>query len=141
MLPADLAKYGSISIISWIFTTLGSLALALVFCSLSRLVLKVDGGPYTYVRVGMGKFMGFQSGFGYWLSMWVGNGAIVLAMVGYMSYFVPILTNPVIAGITAIVIIWSITFFNMLGARSVGWFQVITLVAKCIPLLLYIGNS
>ncbi|WP_119342591.1 amino acid permease [Facilibium subflavum] len=138
LLPSGLAKFGSISILAWVFTALGSTALALVFCSFSRLVPKVDGGPYIYVRVGLGRFLGFQSGFGYWASLWVGNCAIAIAMVGYMSYFFPALNNYVIAGGSAIGIIWLLTFFNMLGARSVGWLQVITMIAKSLPLLFII---
>ncbi|WP_157966556.1 amino acid permease [Fastidiosibacter lacustris] len=138
LLPSGLAKFGTISILAWIFTALGSVLLALVFCSFSRLVPKVDGGPYIYVRVGMGKFMGFQSGFGYWISLWVGNCAISLAAVGYLSFFFPILENRTVAGITAIGIIWLFTGYNMFGARTVGWLQILSMIGKGLPLLFII---
>lgn len=138
LLPSELAKFGSISILAWIFTTIGSLFLALVFCSFSRLIPKVDGGPYIYVRVGMGKFLGFQSGFGYWVSLWVGNCAIALAMVGYLSFFFPILSNNIVTVTAAIGIIWFITIFNMFGVRTLGWLQLISMVGKTLPLLFII---
>jgi len=138
LLPAGLAKIGSISILAWIFTALGSLLLALVFCHLSCLIPKIDGGPYIYVRIGMGKFMGFQSGFGYWVSLWVGNCAIALAMVGYLAYFFPVLHDRTLTALVAILVIWLLTVFNMLGPRSVGWLQMASMVAKSVPLLLII---
>ena len=138
LLPAGLAKIGSISILAWTFTAVGSLLLALVFCHLSCLVPKVDGGPYIYVRIGMGKFMGFQSGFGYWVSLWVGNCAISIAMVGYLAYFFPVLHDRMLTAVAAIAIIWLLTIFNMFGPRSVGWLQITSMIAKSIPLLLII---
>ena len=48
LLPASLANIGSISLLAWIFTTLGSFLLALVFCNFSEMAPKVDDGPYTY---------------------------------------------------------------------------------------------
>lgn len=138
LLPSGLARFGSITILAWIFTAVGSVLLALVFCSFSRLVPKVDGGPYAYVRVGMGNFLGFQSGFGYWVSLWVGNCAISLAMVGYLSFFFPVLSDKLMTAIAAIGIIWIITLFNMFGARTVGWLQLLSMIGQTIPLLFII---
>lgn len=138
LLPAGLAKIGSISILAWIFTTLGSLLLALVFGHLSSLIPKVDGGPYIYVRIGLGKFMGFQSGLGYWISLWVGNCAIAIATVGYLAYFFPALYSPILRAIAAILVIWLFTMFNMFGSRSVAWLQIGFTIAKSLPLLLII---
>jgi basic amino acid/polyamine antiporter, APA family len=49
-LPASLAFYGPITLISMVLTTVGALALALLFAALSRR-LPADGGPYAYARV------------------------------------------------------------------------------------------
>ena len=139
LLPSSLASIGSISILSWIFTSIGALLLALVFSNMSKLVPNVDGGPYTYVRIGLGKYMGFQSGFGYWLSLWVGNCAISLAAVGYLGYFFPILSsNQYITTLSAIAVIWVLTLFNLLGPRKVGWLQLLSFIAKIAPLVLLI---
>ena len=49
-LPTSLAGYGPITLISMALTTVGALALAIMFASLSRR-LPADGGPYAYARV------------------------------------------------------------------------------------------
>jgi len=52
-LPTSLAFYGPITLISMALTTVGALALALLFAALSRR-LPADGGPYAYARAAFG---------------------------------------------------------------------------------------
>jgi amino acid transporter len=50
-LPTSLARYGPITLVSMGLTTIGAVALALLFASLSRR-LPADGGPYAYDYLG-----------------------------------------------------------------------------------------
>ena len=59
-LPASLAGYGPISLFAMALTTVGALALALMFASLSRR-LPADGGPYAYARAAFGNLAGFSN--------------------------------------------------------------------------------
>ena len=136
LLPAALAFYGGISLFGWIFTVIGALFLALVFSRLSKLITKA-GGPYTYSREGFGEFTGFLVAWGYWISIWCANGAIAVAGVGYLSFFIPALKeNYVLSAAVAIGAIWLFTFINTKSIRSVGSVQLITTIIKIIPLLL-----
>lgn len=136
LLPASLAHFGSISILAWILTALGSLCLALVFAKLSTLVPKV-GGPYAYCREAYGDFVGFQVAYNYWIALWVGNAAIALALVGYLSIFFPLLaTNKLLASLIAIVFVWLMTAINIAGVRQAGIVQLATTILKIIPLVL-----
>jgi len=136
LLPASLAQYGSISILSWILTSLGAIFLALVFAKLSRLMPRV-GGPYAYCREGFGDFTGFQIAYNYWIALFIGNAAIALAAVSYMTVFFPILkTNNHLCCIVSIGIVWLMTFINYFGIREAGIFQLITTILKLIPLIL-----
>ena len=49
MLPANLAGIGSIAIFGWIITTIGAVALALVFSKLTQ-IYPAAGGPYAYAK-------------------------------------------------------------------------------------------
>ena len=95
LLPASLAVFGGISILGWVFTTTGAILLALVFSRLSRLIPEA-GGPYVYTRHGFGEFAGFIVAWGYWISIWSTNTAIVVAFLGYLSVFIPSLNMPLI---------------------------------------------
>ena len=135
LLPSTLASLGTISLYSWLFSTAGALLLALMFAKLSMQLPKT-GGPYAYTKAGLGNFLGFQTAYSYWIALWVGNAAIVLAGVGYASVFWPTLANPKVACLAAIIIIWLFTFINILGVQTAGIVQLVTTVLKLIPILL-----
>ena len=139
VLPAALAKYGSISILGWIFTAIGSLILAKIFSNFSKIIVSKSGGPYTYSRAGFGDFIGFLVAWGYWISCWVGNAAITVAVISALSFFFPILeTNPVYAVILGLSLIWIFTWINTRGVGESGKIQVITTALKLLPLVLVI---
>ncbi|WP_234418558.1 hypothetical protein [Dongshaea marina] len=60
--------------------------------------------------------MGHQTGILYYHANWIGNLAIGITAVSYLSVFFPELNNPVAAGIATIVIVWIFTFINLMGA-------------------------
>src|SRR5262245_63954957 len=86
-LPYSLASIGPISIIAMALTTVGALALALMFAALSRR-LPADGGPYAYARAAFGNGAGFTNAWSYWITAWAGNAAIVTGWVYYVEHFV-----------------------------------------------------
>jgi len=135
LLPASLAPYGLNSIVGWIFTASGGVLLAVVFAALSR-VYPQAGGPYLYPRVAFGECCGFVMAWGYWMSVWVGNAAIAIGSVAALSELVPALrTTQGAPALTAVAMIWILTFVNYRGVKQVGVFQVVTTVLKLMPLL------
>jgi APA family basic amino acid/polyamine antiporter len=134
LLPAALAHFGGISILGWLFTSTGTMLLALVFSRLSRMVPKT-GGPYVYVRHGFGDFAGFIVAWGYWIAVLSGNAAIVTAFVGYLTPFWPALeANRPLAGGVAIATVWLLAGVNARGIRGAGMLQLVTTVLKLTPL-------
>jgi len=137
LLPSNLAKIGSITLYSWLFTTIGAFLLALLFSRMSQLVTKA-GGPYAYTRAAFGDFMGFQTAYSYWVTVWVGNAAIALAAIGYARVFWPALDNSTITCFATIALVWLISLINCHGAKTIGAFQLLTTICKIAPLL-FIG--
>ncbi len=136
LMPAALAAYGSISLIGWIFSSIGAFLLAKIFSHLSKMMPKADGGPYAYTREGLGDFAGFLVAWGYLISTWTTNAAIAVALVSALSTFFPALASSAIAAIaTGLGTIWFLTWLNTLGIVTSGKFQLITTVLKIIPLL------
>ena len=139
VLPASLGKFGSISILGWIFTASGSLILAKIFSNFSKMISGQNGGPYLYTKVVLGDFLGFLVAWGYWISCWVNNAAIAVAIVSALSFFNPELNkNPILASITGLSFIWFFTFTSSRGVRSSAKIQIFTTIAKLIPLLFII---
>jgi APA family basic amino acid/polyamine antiporter len=136
MLPAALAGYGGISLVGWVISCIGAVSLALIFGWLSKLRPNATGGPYAYVRDGMGDFAGFLVAWGYLISVWATNAAIAVAFVSYLGEFIPIISHNSYVGIgTGLGAIWLLTFVNSMGIREAGIVQVITTVLKVAPLL------
>ena len=86
-LPTSLAFYGPITLVSMALTTVGAMALALLFAALSRR-LPADGGPYAYARVAFGNPLGFANAWSYWITAWAGNAAIAVGWVLYVEDFI-----------------------------------------------------
>lgn len=136
-LPASLAAYGGISILGWIFSSIGAFFLALVFSRLSKMIPNVSGGPYVYTHAGFGDFAGFLVAWGYWISIWCTNAGIAVALVSYLSVFIPgLAVQPVAAVLTGLGVIWLLTWVNTRGIRTAGSMQLWTTILKLLPLTL-----
>ncbi|MCK4870335.1 MAG: amino acid permease [Gammaproteobacteria bacterium] len=136
LLPAALALYGSIGLVAWIATTIGALVLATIFARLGHLCPKT-GGPYAYCHEAYGDFVGFQVAYCYWVALWIGNAAVVVALIGYLAVFFPALnTNPMAALIVSLAAIWVFTGINIIGVKAAGRVQLVSTILKFVPLLI-----
>lgn len=132
LLPATLATVGGVSIFGWLVAALGAMLIAGVFSALAVLRPDVDGMA-DYARIGLGRYVGFQTGVAYWVSNWTGVIAISLAVTGYLTVFLPVLHNPLAAAACTTGVVWLLTFANIIGARFVGKFGGATLAAGLLP--------
>ncbi|AQT65085.1 lysine:cadaverine antiporter [Serratia marcescens] len=133
LLPANLASLGSIAIWGWVISIIGAMSLAYVY---ARLATKnpQQGGPIAYAGE-ISPAFGFQTGVLYYHANWIGNLAIGITAVSYLSTFFPALNNPVPAGIACIAIVWIFTFVNMLGGTWVSRLTTLGLVLVLIPVI------
>ena len=128
-LPSSLAVYGPITLISMALTTVGALALALLFAALSRR-LPADGGPYAYARVAFGNGLGFMNAWSYWITAWAGNAAIAVGWVLYVEHFINKGQNKLYSVLLVLVGLWIPAAINLSGVKNMGSVQVITTIIK-----------
>ncbi|MFE1901304.1 APC family permease [Streptomyces yangpuensis] len=128
-LPTSLATYGPISLVSMGLTTVGALALALLFAALSRR-MPADGGPYAYARTAYGNTLGFFSAWSYWITAWAGNAAIAVGWVLYVEVFLNKGHNRFVSVLLVLVGLWLPALVNLVGVRQMGLVQVVTTVLK-----------
>ena len=133
LLPADLAPLGWNSVYGWLATIAGTLCLTVV---LSRLARDLSGGsgPYTYPAAAFGQGVGFIVAWSYWISIWVTNAALAIAVVRNLSVLSPALGSPGLGAAVAIGVVWLFTLVNCRGVRTAGGVQVLTTLLKLIPL-------
>ena len=128
-LPTSLAAYGPITLVSMALTTVGALALALLFAALSRR-LPADGGPYAYARAGFGNPIGFLNAWSYWITAWAGNAAIAVGWVLYVEHFINKGHTKWITVLLVLAGLWIPAAVNLSGVKNMGSVQVITTIIK-----------
>jgi len=143
VLPASLASYGSLSLLSWILTSAGALFLALTFASLNRRFTKT-GGPYIYCKEAFGRLAGFLVAYLYWISNLVSIAGIAVSSVSYLGFIIPSFNSSThaynfnVVLLTELALIWLFTFINLVGIHTAGIVQLFLTLIKITPLLLII---
>jgi arginine:agmatine antiporter len=135
LLPASLAKVGSVTIIGWVVASLGALALALLFSKLAQRK-PMAGGPASYAFDAFGPFCGMQASLWYWASCLIGNIAIATAASGYLAATFGFTAGPALLAFIAIALLWLVTAMNLVSPRFVGLIDGPLLIAGLVPLLL-----
>ena len=133
-LPTSLASIGPITLISMALTTVGAIALALMFAALSRR-LPADGGPYAYSRAAFGIVVGFFNAWSYWITAWAGNAGIAVGWVLYVEVFINKGQNKLITVLLVLVGLWIPAIINLSGVKNMGSVQMVTTILKFAALL------
>ncbi len=118
MQPASLAPYGMYSLLGWLISGTGAIALALVFSWLCSRLPKT-GGPCVYVQEAFGPILGFFTGWTYWVISWVSTTVLFVASIGYLS---PLLGHP--SALTRLILelslLFLLTWINLRGVVAAG---------------------
>lgn len=135
VLPASLAPLGLNALSGWLITVVGCSLLAIALSNLAR-AFPDDDGPYSYVKRAFGDATAFIVMWCYWFSTWVTNATIAIGIVGYLTVLVPALSATAwVPPVTALSLLWFFVLINLVGARAVGWVQIMTTVLKLVPLV------
>lgn len=141
-LPQNVASVASpgAAMIGWAITGVGMLCIAFVFQALATRKPHLDSGVYSYVRAGLGDFIGFASAWGYWLGT-------IIAQVGYatlffssLGFFLPIFdgSRPLVQAFAASLLTWVIFTVLSRGVRQAAILNVVATVAKILPIIAFL---
>ena len=133
MLPSSMAQIGAISLLSWVVTAIGSMAIAYCFAQCGIFCVRA-GGMSAYSEEAHGKSSFFMCSFLYFLSLAIGNVAIAISAVGYLTPFVPWLGTgamPLCVGVVGL--IWLTILANFGGPRVTGQLGSVTVWGVIIP--------
>ena len=118
-------------LIAWLIVGVGFLALAF---SLNNLTEKRSDlhGIFSYADAGWGPLAGFISGWGYWLSAWLGNVAFATMMMSTIGYFYPAFLpgNTIPCIIIASIVMWALTYLVIRGVESAAFLNAFVMVCK-----------
>jgi putrescine:ornithine antiporter len=133
MLPTNMAQVGAISLLSWIVTALGSMAIAYGFAQ-AGIFNQRPGGMAAYAEDAYGKGGYFVTFLLYFFSLAIGNVAIAISAVGYLAGFFPGMSaTPIATCISVIALIWLTTVANFGGPSLTGKIGSVTVWGVIIP--------
>ena len=134
MLPTKLAEIGTISIVSWLVTAVGSTALAYAFAQCG-MFSKKSGGMGGYAEYSFGKAGNFMANYTYGVSLVIANTAIAISAVGYGSELLGATLSPLSIALWTIFTLWLATVLNFGGARITGNISSFTIWGVIIPVV------
>ena len=134
MLPTKLAEIGTISIVSWLVTAVGSTALAYAFAQCGMFSRK-SGGMGGYAEYSFGKAGNFMANYTYGVQLVIANTAIAISAVGYGSEFLGATLSPLSIALWTIFTLWLATVLNFGGARITGNISSFTIWGVIIPVV------
>lgn len=133
MLPTNMAQVGAISLLSWIVTAVGSMAIAYGFAQAGVFNTR-PGGMAAYAEDAYGKGGYFLVFLLYFFSLAIGNVAIAISAVGYLAGFFPGMSaTPIATCVSVIGLIWLTTVANFGGPSITGKIGSITVWGVIIP--------
>ena len=133
MLPANMAQVGAISLLSWVVTAVGSMAIAYGFAQ-AGIFNQRSGGMAAYAEDAYGKDGYFLAFFLYFLSLAIGNVAIGISAVGYLATFFPGMSaTPIATCVSVIALLWLTTVANFGGPSVTGKIGSVTVWGVILP--------
>ena len=133
MLPTNMAKVGAISLLSWVVTAIGSMAIAYGFAQ-AGLFNQRPGGMAAYAEDAYGKDGYFLTFYLYFVALAIGNVAIATSALGYLAGFAPALTaTPIATCIGVIGLLWLTTVANFGGPAITGRIGSVTVWGVIVP--------
>jgi len=94
-------------------------------------MMPVEGGYYHWLKKAFGPFVGFMGGWMNWVVSWVDVSIYPVLLASYLGYyFLPLRNGTTIGGVeipawvlswvVALILIWSVSYLNVRGARLTG---------------------
>lgn len=99
-----------------------------------------DAGIFSFPEKGFGKFIGFLSLTGYWLSIIVGNVSLGVLTVSSLGYFLPMFRggNNVPSLILLSIILWIFHYVCSTGAKNASLVNTIIWITKMVPIIIFV---
>lgn len=138
VLPAVVAaSIGPSAPIAYVVCAAAMALIVLCFAQAGSRV-SLTGGPYAYVELALGKYVGFLVGTLLWLVGTTATAAVGSAFIGSIAVFWAPLAQPVARAIVLAVVFLLFGALNIRGTRQSTRFIELVTVAKLLPLVVFV---
>ena len=135
-LPADMAAtLGPTAPLAYL---LCAVVMSLIMLCMAEAGSRVEltGGPYAYIEVAFGPFVGFLSGFLLWMLLTFAMAAVATVLAANLGALVPVLASRTASAAVLIAVYVVFATINILGVERGARVNTVLTVAKILPLLL-----
>ena len=131
---------GGPAIFSWVLVGTAMLMLSLSINNINKKRPDLKGGIFSYAEEGFGRFAGFISGWGYWLTCWLGNVAFATLLMSALGYFFPVFEGGqnLASIVMSTVFLWGYAWLVNRGVENASFVNAIVTFCKLVPLFLFI---
>jgi len=138
IMPLLMAKAaGTYSILALLLAGVYTILTGFCFAEAAAKLPKA-GGLYSYAHEAFGNFIGFISGWTFWIGYWITIAAETWAIGYYLQFFLP--QFPLISRVAfAAVVTLFLTFINYRGVKISGDVGDVFTIGKLLPIILFIA--
>ena len=137
-LPASVASsLGAAAPTAYVLCALAMGLIVLCFADAGSRVA-MTGGPYAYVEVAFGPFIGFLSGVLLWAGLTAALAAVTSFFADSIAALMPSLSSRASRTLVMLLILTALAALNIRGVRDASRFNAVMTVAKLLPLALLI---
>ena len=131
---------GAPAIFSWVLVGTAMLMLSLSINNINKKRPELEGGIFSYAEAGFGRFAGFISGWGYWLTCWLGNVAFATLLMSALGYFFPVFDGGqnIASIVMSTLFLWGYAWLVNRGVENASYVNAIVTICKLVPLFLFI---
>ena len=138
-MAANGANTGAV-LLGWLICGIGMLALPMCFYGLSIRKPELKGGIYSYAEEGFGTYIGFNSAWGYWVSVLLCNVSYATLLFSAIGYFIPAFGegNNLLSIVCASLVIWTMHFLVLKGVKEASTVNLVIALGKLVPIFIFI---
>jgi amino acid transporter len=140
-LPADMsATLGPTAPVAYL---LCAIVMGLIVLCMAEAGSRVSltGGPYAYVEVAFGPFVGFLAGFLLWMLLTFAMAAVATVLAASLGALVPVFSSRAMSAAFLIVVYIAFAAINILGVERGARVNTALTVVKLLPLALLIAGG
>lgn len=138
-LPASVAgTLGAAAPVAYLVCALAMGLIVLCFAEAGSRVA-MTGGPYAYVEVALGPFVGFVSGVLLWAGLTSALAAVTSFFADSVAALLPLLGSPASRALFMIAVLGLLALLNLRGVRGANRFNAVMTIAKLLPLGLFVA--
>jgi APA family basic amino acid/polyamine antiporter len=137
-LPAGVAgSLGAAAPLAYLVCALAMGLIVLCFADAGSRVA-MTGGPYAYVEVAFGPFVGFLCGVLLWAGLTAAFAAVTSFFADSLAVLVPMLASTGAKVVVTLVVLAMLALLNIRGVRGANRFNAAMTIAKLLPLVLLV---